>query len=127
LKRQRTSSDRRIRHGACGAVCSAEQAFLHPPPDRLRRDAELGGGAADRDAVGLVVAGACGGESFLAGTASCRIEVEDVDALFAELAAAQVLNRVSSGGVTVTDFGTREFATVDLDNNGLAFFRWENR
>ena len=68
-----------------------------------------------------------GAESFLAGTASCRIEVEDVDALFAELAAAQVLHRVSSGGVTVTDFGTREFATVDLDNNAIAFFRWENR
>jgi len=68
-----------------------------------------------------------GAESFLAGTASCRIEVDDVDALFAELAAAQVLHRVSSGGVTATDFGTREFATVDLDNNALAFFRRENR
>jgi hypothetical protein len=24
-----------------------------------------------------------------------------------------------------TDFGTREFATVDLDGNLLTFFRWE--
>lgn len=63
-----------------------------------------------------------GAESFLAGTASCRIEVDDVDALFDELSAAQVLHRVSVAGVTVTDFGTREFATVDLDDNGLAFF-----
>ena len=68
-----------------------------------------------------------GAESFLAGTGSCRIEVVDVDALFAELSGAQVLHSVSAGGVTVTDFGTREFATVDLDNNALAFFRWENR
>ncbi len=64
-----------------------------------------------------------GAESFLAGTASCRIEVEDVDALYDELSAAGVLHAVSGDGVTVTDFGTREFSTVDLDNNALAFFR----
>ncbi len=67
-----------------------------------------------------------GAESFLAGTASCRIEVEDIDALFAELSAAQVLHSVSVGGVRRTDFGTREFATVDLDNNAISFFRWED-
>jgi uncharacterized glyoxalase superfamily protein PhnB len=66
-----------------------------------------------------------GAESFLAGTASCRIEVEDVDALYAELSAAGVLHRVSLGGVDTTDFGTREFATLDRDGNLLAFFRWE--
>src|SRR5688500_5573337 len=49
-----------------------------------------------------------GAESFLAGTASCRIEVADVDALFAELQAAGVLHDVSRGGVTETDFGSRE-------------------
>ena len=65
-----------------------------------------------------------GAESFLAGTASCRIEVEDVDALFAELQAAGVLHDVSRGGVTETDFGTREFATLDDDGNLLTFFRW---
>ena len=64
-----------------------------------------------------------GAESFLAGTASCRIEVKDVDGLFDELAAAGVLHQVSLGGVTETDFGTREFSSVDLDNNALAFFR----
>lgn len=66
-----------------------------------------------------------GAESFLAGTASCRIEVVDVDALFAELAAAEVLHRVSRAGVERTDFGTREFATVDLDGNLVTFYRWE--
>ena len=66
-----------------------------------------------------------GAESFLAGTASCRIEVEDVDALFEELEAAGVLHPVSRGGVDTTDFGTREFATLDLDGNLLTFFRWD--
>ena len=66
-----------------------------------------------------------GAESFLSGTASCRIEVEDVDALYEELAAAGVLH-YTVNGVTKTDFGTREFATVDLDNNLISFFRWEN-
>jgi len=64
-----------------------------------------------------------GAESFLAGTASCRIEVADVDALFEELQAVGVLHPVSRDGVTTTDFGTREFATLDLDGNLLSFFR----
>jgi catechol 2,3-dioxygenase-like lactoylglutathione lyase family enzyme len=65
-----------------------------------------------------------GAESFIAGTASCRIEVVDVDALFDELQAADVLHPVSRGGVDDTDFGTREFATLDTDGNLLTFFRW---
>jgi catechol 2,3-dioxygenase-like lactoylglutathione lyase family enzyme len=63
-----------------------------------------------------------GAESFLAGTASCRIEVADVDALFEELKAADVLHPISRDGVETTDFGTREFATLDLDGNLLTFF-----
>jgi uncharacterized glyoxalase superfamily protein PhnB len=66
-----------------------------------------------------------GAESFLSGTASCRIEVADVDALFEELQDKGVLHQVSRGGVDATDFGTREFATVDLDGNLLTFFHWE--
>lgn len=65
-----------------------------------------------------------GGESFLAGTASCRIETTDVDALYAELSDARVLHPGDSGAVTTTDFGTREFATVDLDGNLVEFYRW---
>jgi catechol 2,3-dioxygenase-like lactoylglutathione lyase family enzyme len=65
-----------------------------------------------------------GAESFLAGTASCRIEIADVDALFDELKQADVLHPVSRGGVKATDFGTREFATLDLDGNLLSFFLW---
>ena len=66
-----------------------------------------------------------GAESFLAGTASCRIEVADVDALFEELQGAGVLHPTVRAGVTTTDFGTREFATLDLDGNLLTFFRWK--
>jgi len=68
-----------------------------------------------------------GAESFIAGTASCRIEVADVDALYAELRAAGVLHDVSRDGVSVTDFGTTEFATLDADGNLLTFFRWNDR
>jgi catechol 2,3-dioxygenase-like lactoylglutathione lyase family enzyme len=63
-----------------------------------------------------------GAESFLAGTASCRIEVDDVDALYTEVARAGVLHPVSRDGVTDTDFGTREFATLDADGNLVEFF-----
>ena len=68
-----------------------------------------------------------GAESFIAGTASCRIKVEDVDELYDELRASDVLHPVSSDGVSETDFGTREFATLDLDGNLLAFFLWVER
>jgi catechol 2,3-dioxygenase-like lactoylglutathione lyase family enzyme len=67
---------------------------------------------------------ASGAESFLAGTASCRIAADDVDGLYAELAAAGVLHPASRDGVADTDFGTREFATLDRDGNLIAFFRW---
>ena len=66
-----------------------------------------------------------GAESFIAGTAGCRIRTEGVDELYEELRAADVLHPVSRNGVEETDFGTREFATVDLDGNLVTFFRWE--
>jgi len=65
-----------------------------------------------------------GAESFIAGTASCRIVADDVDALYEELRARDVLHPVSRDGIDDTDFGTREFATLDRDGNLLTFFRW---
>jgi catechol 2,3-dioxygenase-like lactoylglutathione lyase family enzyme len=65
-----------------------------------------------------------GAESFIAGTASCRIEVERVDELYDELRQADVLHPVSKQGVEEADFGTREFAALDLDGNLLGFYRW---
>ena len=65
-----------------------------------------------------------GAESFLAGTASCRIEVADVDALFEELRRQDVLHPTAGRAPATTDFGTREFPVLDLDGNLLAFFLW---
>ena len=65
-----------------------------------------------------------GAESFIAGTASCRIMTEGIDELYEELRAQDVLHPVSRGGVDDTDFGTREFAALDLDGNLVTFFRW---
>lgn len=63
-----------------------------------------------------------GAESFIAGTASCRVHCDDVDALYAEMAAAGVLHGVSGSGPQETDYGTREFHVLDLDGNLLTFF-----
>jgi catechol 2,3-dioxygenase-like lactoylglutathione lyase family enzyme len=68
-----------------------------------------------------------GAESFIAGTASCRIRVVGVDELYDELRRRDVLHPVSTDGVSETDFGTREFATLDLDGNLVSFFEWVAR
>ena len=65
-----------------------------------------------------------GAESFIAGTASCRIAVEGVDALYEEMRESDVLHPVSKDAVETTAFGTREFATLDLDGNLVTFFQW---
>jgi catechol 2,3-dioxygenase-like lactoylglutathione lyase family enzyme len=67
-----------------------------------------------------------GAESFIAGTASCRIVVEGVDELYEELQASDVLHPVSKESVDDTDFGTREFATLDVDGNLVTFFQWRD-
>lgn len=64
-----------------------------------------------------------GAESFIAGTASCRIEVDDVDTLYAELSAADVLHPIDAGSAVDTAWGTREFPTIDLDGNLLTFYQ----
>ena len=65
-----------------------------------------------------------GAESFIAGTASFRIQVTGVDELYEEMTKADVLHPVSKEGVEDTDFGTREFATLDQDGNLVTFFEW---
>jgi catechol 2,3-dioxygenase-like lactoylglutathione lyase family enzyme len=76
----------------------------------------------DRDSLERPVRS--GAESFIAGTASCRIVVDGVDDLYAELQKRDVLHPVSKDGVDDTDFGTREFATLDQDGNLVTFFQW---
>jgi catechol 2,3-dioxygenase-like lactoylglutathione lyase family enzyme len=65
-----------------------------------------------------------GAESFIAGTASCRIMVDGVDDLYDELSGKDVLHPVSREGVSETDYGSREFATLDQDGNLISFFEW---
>jgi catechol 2,3-dioxygenase-like lactoylglutathione lyase family enzyme len=65
-----------------------------------------------------------GAETFIAGTASFRVQVAGVDDLYEELARVDVLHPLSRDGVQDTDFGTREFATVDADANLVTFFEW---
>jgi catechol 2,3-dioxygenase-like lactoylglutathione lyase family enzyme len=62
-----------------------------------------------------------GAESFIAGTASCRIAVVGVDELYAELRIQDVLHSPSTV-VVDTDYGTREFPTLDCDGNLISFY-----
>jgi catechol 2,3-dioxygenase-like lactoylglutathione lyase family enzyme len=62
-----------------------------------------------------------GAESFIAGTASCRIGVEGVDELFRELEPLGVMH--GKGGIEDTWWGDREFHTVDPDGNLVTFFQ----
>jgi catechol 2,3-dioxygenase-like lactoylglutathione lyase family enzyme len=98
------------------AVMSRDDAVLHlwEASDESWRDRELH----ERPV-------SSGAESFIAGTASCRILVDGVDDLFSEIGRGDVLHPVSREGVTTTDFGTREFATLDLDGNLVTFFEWQ--
>jgi catechol 2,3-dioxygenase-like lactoylglutathione lyase family enzyme len=66
-----------------------------------------------------------GAESFIAGTASCRIRVDAVDELYEELRSREVLHPAARGGVSDTDYGSRELAAVDLDGNLVVFFQWD--
>lgn len=63
-----------------------------------------------------------GAESFLAGTASCRVEVDDVDALHAELFATGTLHPGDPGRPQATGWGTREAHALDADGNLVTFF-----
>lgn len=65
-----------------------------------------------------------GAESFIAGTASCRIEVDQIDDLYAEMKESSVLHPSDAGcGAQDTEWATREFAALDLEGNLLTFFR----
>ena len=68
-----------------------------------------------------------GAESFIAGTASFRVNVDNrdsVDELYDELGKADVPHPVSKDGVEDTDVGTHEFSALDLDGNLIGFFTW---
>lgn len=62
-----------------------------------------------------------GAEDFLAGTASCRIDVDSADEVFREMQRAGVLHHTHGDRAKDTDWGTREVDTLDLDGNLLTF------
>jgi catechol 2,3-dioxygenase-like lactoylglutathione lyase family enzyme len=104
-----------LHHDGGFAVMARDEAVLHlwEAGDESWRE---------RDSIERPVQS--GAESFIAGTASCRVVVDGVDELYEELRRADVLHPVSKEGVDDTDFGTREFATLDLDGNLVTFFQW---
>jgi catechol 2,3-dioxygenase-like lactoylglutathione lyase family enzyme len=61
-----------------------------------------------------------GAESFIAGTASCRVRVEGVDELYATCNELGIVH--PNGHVADTEWGTREFGALDPDGNLLTFF-----
>lgn len=62
-----------------------------------------------------------GAETFLAGTASCRIEVRGIDDLYAEMKGSGVLYGPDTI-IETTPWRTREFPTLDLERNLLTFY-----
>ena len=62
-----------------------------------------------------------GAETFLAGTASCRIEVQGIDELYEEYKKQQVLHNAATV-VQQQPWGVREFDAVDLHRNLLTFY-----
>jgi len=70
-----------------------------------------------RDGDRPVVSGA---ETFIAGTASCRVHVTDTDALCARYRETGVLH--PNGALSDKPYGLREFAILDLDGNLITFF-----
>jgi catechol 2,3-dioxygenase-like lactoylglutathione lyase family enzyme len=70
-----------------------------------------------RAGTSLVVSGA---ESFIAGTASCRVQVVGVNKLHAELQPRGVLQ--PNAQLAEQPWGTREFGVLDADGNLITFF-----
>jgi hypothetical protein len=62
-----------------------------------------------------------GAETFLAGTASCRVEVEGIDELFSEYSEKGIIYNPETVIVS-QPWGTREFPILDHHRNLLTFF-----
>ena len=64
-----------------------------------------------------------GAESFIAGTASCSVQVEGVDELYAHCNERGVVH--PNGHIGDQPWGTREFGILDPDGNLVTF--WQQR
>ncbi len=61
-----------------------------------------------------------GAEPHLAGSASCRIQVEGLRALYDEYQKREVIH--PNGALAVQPWGVEDFTILDLDGNAIAFF-----
>lgn len=61
-----------------------------------------------------------GAETYLAGTASCRIEVTGVDALYQHCSSLGVVH--PNAPLRDQEWGTREFSLLDPDNNLITLY-----
>jgi catechol 2,3-dioxygenase-like lactoylglutathione lyase family enzyme len=82
-------------------------------------------GIVRRDAVEVHVWAATGPEGSgaeprLAGTTSCRLEVDGIAALYEQCRARQVVH--PDGALRDQPWGTREFTILDPDRNAVTFF-----
>ena len=82
-------------------------------------------GIARRDAVEVhfwVATGpeGSGAESRLAGTTSCRLQVNGIAALYQQCQTRQVVH--PNGGLSAQPWGTRDFTILDPDGNAVTLF-----
>lgn len=88
------------------------------------RHENSGLGILRRDAVEIHLwtpdGSSAGAERYLAGTASCRIEVSGVDDLYATCERRGVVH--PNARLTDQPWGTREFAVLDPDNNLITLY-----
>lgn len=61
-----------------------------------------------------------GAESFLAGTASCRVAVTGIEELYSELLPLGIVH--GNAALTTQPWGCRDFAVTDVDGNLVTFF-----
>jgi uncharacterized glyoxalase superfamily protein PhnB len=59
-------------------------------------------------------------DSYLAENSACRVNVTDIEALYAEYQAAGVIH--PHGALETKPWGLKEFVILDLDGNGIFFF-----
>ena len=76
-----------------------------------------------RDGLDLDRPVCSGAESFIAGTASCSVEVDGVDELYAHCNKRAIVH--PNGHIGDKPWGVREFGIVDLDGNLVTF--WQRR
>ena len=95
-------------------------ALLHRGPVHLHLWLADDTGWQQRDAGTPLLSGA---ESFLAGTASCRIEVTEIRSLFDTCTREGIVH--PNAPLRHADHGAMEFAVLDHDGNLITFFQMD--